>query len=93
MIIVSSNHNNTRIGAWANSKMSGRNPPVYCTSPLIAMQGHQIKTEDAVSLDYSSIYYITSGTGWVSMTGIYKKYRSDIDVILENCPITIVIRI
>ena len=34
-ITVPSNH--TRIGAWVNSKMSGRNPLVYCTIPLIAM--------------------------------------------------------
>ena len=37
-IIVPSNH--TRIGAWVKSKMSGRNPLVYCTIPLIAMQGY-----------------------------------------------------
>ena len=36
-IIVPSNH--TRIGAWVNSKVSGRTPLVYCTIPLIAMQG------------------------------------------------------
>ena len=45
-IIVPSNH--TRIGAWVNSKMSGRDPLVYCTIPLIAMQGyHTKKTREA----------------------------------------------
>ena len=64
-------------GAWVNSKISGRNPPVYCTIPLIAtsIQRYQTKTEDTTSsLDYSSICYITSRIGWVSMKGIY-KYR------------------
>ena len=42
-IIVPSNH--TRIGAWVNRKMSGRNPLVYCTIPLIAMQGYHTNTE------------------------------------------------
>ena len=40
-IIVPSNH--TRIGAWVNSKMSGRNPLVYCTIPLIALQEYHTK--------------------------------------------------
>ena len=72
-IIVSSNH--TRIGAWVNSKVSGRNPLVYsCTIPLIAMQGYHTKTEDTGSSDYNSICYITSRIGWMSMKGIY-KYR------------------
>ena len=71
-IIVPSNH--TRIGAWVNSKMSGRNPLVYCTIPLIAMEGYHTKTEDTGSLDYNSVCYITSRIGWVSMKGIY-KYR------------------
>ena len=43
-IIVPSNH--IRIGAWVNSKTSGRNPQVSCTIPLIAMQGYHTKTED-----------------------------------------------
>ena len=44
-VIVPSNH--TRIGAWVNSKMSGRNPLIgYCTIPLIAMQGYHTNTED-----------------------------------------------
>ena len=46
-IIVPSNH--TRIGAWVNSKMSGRNPLVDCTIPLIAMQGYHTNTEDTES--------------------------------------------
>ena len=44
-IIVPTNH--TRIGAWVNIKMSGRNPQVYCTIPLIAMQGYH-KTLGAI---------------------------------------------
>ena len=70
--IVPSNH--TRIEAWVNSKMSGRNPLVYCTIPLIAMQGYHAKIEDTGSLYYNSTFYITSRIGWVSMKGIY-KYR------------------
>ena len=47
-IIVPSNH--TRNGAWVNSKMSGRDPlVVYCTIPLIAMQGYHTNTEDTGS--------------------------------------------
>ena len=42
-IIVPSN--DTRIGAWVNSKMSGRNSQGYCTIPLIAMQGYNTNTE------------------------------------------------
>ena len=83
-IIVPSNH--TRIGAWVNNKMSGRNPLVYCTIPLIAMLRYHTKTEDTGSLDYNSIRYITSRIGRVSMKGIY-KFRCMIDVILENCTI------
>ena len=71
-IIVPSNH--TRIGAWVNRKMSGRFPLVYCTIPLIAMQGYHRKTEDTGSLDYNSNCYITSRIGWVSMRGIC-QYR------------------
>ena len=69
-IIVPSNH--TRIGAWVNSKMSGRNPLVYCTIPLIAMEGYHTNTEDTGSLGYSSVCYITSRIGWVSMKGIFR---------------------
>ena len=46
-IIVSSNY--TRIGAWVNGEMSGRNPLVYCTIPSIAMQGYHTNTEDTGS--------------------------------------------
>ena len=46
-IIVPSNH--TRIGAWVESKMSGRNPLVYCTIPLIVMQGYHTNTQDTGS--------------------------------------------
>ena len=40
-----------------NSVISGRNPPLYCTLTVIAMQRHQIKTKakDTMTLDYSSI--------------------------------------
>ena len=78
-MIVPSNH--TRIGAWVNSKMSGRNPPVICTNPLIAMQGYQTKTEDTISSDYNSICYITSRIGLVSIKGFSSI---DVDVILED---------
>ena len=64
--------NHTRTGTRVNSKISGRNPLVYCTIPLIAMQGYHTKTEDTGSLDYDSICYITSRIRWVSMKGIYK---------------------
>ena len=87
-IIVPSDH--TRIGAWVNSKMSGRNPLVYCTISSIAMQGYHTKTEDTGSLDYNSICYITSRIGWVSVDeGDFTSI--DIDVILDKCTITIVI--
>ena len=72
-IIVPSNH--TRIGAWVNSKMSGRNSLVYCTIPLIVMQGYHTNTEDTGSLDYNSMCYITSRTVWVSLKEIYRWYR------------------
>ena len=72
-IIVPSNH--TGIGAWVNSKMSGRNPLVYCIIPLIAMQEYHTKTEDTRGLDYNSICYIISWIGWVSMRGTYKYRR------------------
>ena len=69
-IIVPSNH--ARIGAWVNSKMYERNPLVYCTIPLIAMQGYHTNTEDTESLDYNSVCYITSRIGWVSLKGTYR---------------------
>ena len=71
--MVPSNH--TRIGAWVNSKRSGRNPlVVYCTIPLIVMQGYHTNTEDTGSLGHNSVCYITSRIGWVTMRGIY-RYR------------------
>ena len=56
------------------------------------MQGYHTNTEDTGSLGYNSVCYITSRNGWVSMKGIY-RYVIDVDVILENCTITIVIHI
>ena len=69
-IIVTSSH--TRIGAWVNSKMQGRNPLVYCTTSLIAVQGYRTKTKNSGSLGYNSVCYITSRIGWVSLKGIYR---------------------
>ena len=40
--------------------MSGRNPLVYCTIPLVAMQGYHTNTEDTGSFGYNSVCYITS---------------------------------
>ena len=71
-IIVPSSH--TRIGAWVNSKMHGRNPLVYCTVSLIAMQGYRTNTEYTESLGYDSVCCITSRIGWVSLKRIY-RYR------------------
>ena len=71
-IIVPSNH--TRIGAWVNTKMQGRNPQVYCTIPLIGMQGYHTNTEDTGSLGYILVCYITSRIRWVSLKGIL-RYR------------------
>ena len=73
-IIVPSSH--TGIGAWVNSKMYGKNPLVYCTISLIAMQGYRTNTEYTGSLGYHSVCYITSRIGWVSLKGIYRyRYR------------------
>ena len=55
-IIVSSNH--TRIGAWVNSKMSGRDPLVYGTIPLIAMQGYNHRRHGELGLQLSLLHYI-----------------------------------
>ena len=71
-IIVPSNR--TRTGAWVNSKMKGRNPLVYCTKSLIAMQGYRTNTEDTGSLGCNSVCYIKSRIGWVSLKGIC-RYR------------------
>ena len=32
---MSSNH--TQLGAWVNSKMSARNPPLYCTITVVVV--------------------------------------------------------
>ena len=61
-IIVPSNH--TRIGAWVTSKMSVRNPPVYCTFPLIACRDIN-KNRRHDKLDCNSMCYITSRIRWV----------------------------
>ena len=74
-IIVPSNH--TRIGAWVNNKMKGRDPLVYCTIPSIAMQGYHTNT-DTGSLGYNYLVcYIApiNRNGWVSLIkGIYRWY-------------------
>ena len=51
------------IGAWVNSKMSGRNQSLYCTITLIAMQGRQTnaKTKGTISLDTTQ--FVTLGLG------------------------------
>ena len=59
--------------------------------PLIVMQGYHTNTEGTGSLGYNLVCYITSRIGWVSLKGIYRYI--DVDVILENCTITFVIRI
>ena len=64
---------------------------VYCTISLIAMQGCRTDTEYTKSLGYSSVCYVTSRIGWVSLKGIFSYI--DVDVILGNCTIPFVIRI
>ena len=50
---------------------------------------HKTKTKDTMSLDYnSSICYIGSRIGWVSMKEVSKSW-TDVEIIMENCPITI----
>ena len=88
---VPSSHN-TRIGAWVNGKIEGRNPlVVYCTISLIVMQGYRTNTEYTRSWGYSSVYYITSRIGWVSLKRGFTG-GIDVDVILGNCTIPFVIR-
>ena len=49
--------NHTKIGAWVNSKISGRSPPLYCTLiTLIAMQGHQHNRIDAINGNVSMYF-------------------------------------
>ena len=76
-IIVPSNH--TRIGAWVNSKMSGRNPLVYCTIPLTAMQGYRTNTVRGarVTTQFVTLHLGSDGCRRRGFTGI------DLDVILE----------
>ena len=42
---------------------------VYCTIPLIGMQGYHTNTKDTGIWGYSSVCYITSRIGWVSLNG------------------------
>ena len=84
--------NHTRIGAWVNSKMSGKNLLVYCTIPLIAICKditQTQKTREAWVTAQSVILHLGSDgcqcRGFISI--------DDVDVILESCLITIVIRI
>ena len=60
--------------AWVDSKMYGRDPLVYCTIPLIDLQGYHTNTEDTGSSGYNLVCYITSRDGWVSLRGIYRWY-------------------
>ena len=64
--------------------MSGRNPQLYCTLKLIAMQGHQnkTKTKDTMSLDYSSVCYIGSRVGWLLIKGLFKSWM-DVEMIMK----------
>ena len=50
------------------------------------------KTKNTISLNYNSLCYIASRNGWVSMKGINMSCI-DVDVILEDCPITTVLHI
>ena len=78
-IIVPSNH--TKIGAWVNSKMSGRNPLVYCTIALIAVQGYhqKHKTRGAgVTTQFVTLHLGSDGCQSRGFTGL------DVDVILEK---------
>ena len=78
--IVQSNH--TRIVAWVNTKMPGRNPQVYCTIPLIAMQRYHTNTEDTrgarVTTQFVTLHLGSDGCQCRGFTGI------DVDVILEK---------
>ena len=72
-MIMPSNH--TTIGAWVNSKMSGRNPPFVILYILInhyagTPKHNNYKRHD--KLGYNPICYIESRIGWVSMKEVYK---------------------
>ena len=75
-IIVPSNHT-TIIGAWVNSKLSGRERPIVILYNYYYIDRHartpnKTKTKNTISLNYNSLYYIASRNGWVSMKGVYK---------------------
>ena len=65
IIIPPSNH--TRIGAWVNSKMSGRNPLDY------SILCNSINRHARISHKHRR--HGELGIGWVSMNGIYRWYR------------------
>ena len=69
-IIVPSNH--TRIGTWVNSKMSGRNPLLYCRIPFTAMTrvSHKHRRHGELGLLLSLLHYIYHRIGWMSMKGV-----------------------
>ena len=68
--------NNTKIGAWVNSKLSGRDLSLYLVLYKYidrhARTPDKTKAKDTISLEYNSLCYIASRNGWVSMKGIYK---------------------
>ena len=75
----------TRIGAWVNSKMKGRNPLVYCTKSLIAMQGYRINTNYTGSLGYNSVCFCC----FSGVPAWYGGLLSDIiqPPVLSTCPL------
>ena len=56
---------------WVHSIMSGRNPPLYCTFTLIAMQGHQ---KNIRSKPETMEYTITHGSSNIHYKGC--KYKA-----------------
>ena len=63
--------NHTTVGAWVNSKLSGRNPPLYCTFQIDHHAGapkHDSHKRN-YKLGYISICYIGFRIGWVSKEG------------------------
>ena len=72
--------------------MSGRNPPLYCTLALIAMQvlyTYIMKSSDKGhdELDSSSFCYIESRIGWVSARQAGTVNWSRWDVIITILPV------
>ena len=62
------------IGAWVNSKMSERNPSLYCLYSYIDRRAgtpNKTKTKDAIILDYSSICYIASR---MVVAGVHRNF-------------------